>query len=228
MKKTGSTAAMDRLGQDRPVFRILHTKVAEIAGHILQRENVSRYAWNERAEVLVAKLTEVSKSMHREQVLHNLALGLSLAGEIGLLLIALVPQSVWASHGWPNGPIPEVAYPLVAALFYLFPAVIGGLCSRWQIAIVLATLPAWLDLGLFAVVAATHFGPFYLAEESHAAGTASTLELFAVLGALGWLTRVGLRGALSRIKVQRGKSYRLLRLHSDDPFNCSGGNSAEG
>src|SRR5215469_228112 len=126
MKKTGSTAAMNRLGQDRPVFRILHTKVAETAGHILRLENVSRYAWSERAEVLVAKLTEVSKSMRREQVLHNFALGLSLAGEIALLLIALVPQSVWASHGWPNGPIPQATYPLVAALFYLFPAVIGG------------------------------------------------------------------------------------------------------
>jgi hypothetical protein len=165
--------------------------------------------------------------MRREQVLHNLALGLSLAGETGLLLIALVPQSVWASQGWPNGPIPEAAYPLVAALFYLFPPVIGGLCSRWQIAIVLATLPAWFDLGLFAVVASARFGPFYLAEESHAAGTANTLELFAALGALGWLTRVGLLSTLSRIKVKRGKPHWLLRRISDDPLDCSGGKSAE-
>jgi hypothetical protein len=228
MKKTGDTAAMDRLGQDHSVSRILQTKVAEEAGYILRRENVSRYAWVGRAHMLVAKLLEVSQSMRREQVLHNLALGLALAGETGLLLIALVPQSVWASHGWPNGPIPEVTYPLVAALFYLLPAIIGGLCSRWQIAIVLATLPAWLDLGLFAVVAADRFGPFYLAEESHTAGTASTLELFAALGALGWLTRVGLQTTLSRIQVQRGMLHRLLRLDSDDPCDSSGGNSAEG
>jgi hypothetical protein len=228
MKKTGNIAAMDRLGQDRSVSRILQTKVAEVAGYILWRENVYRYAWVGRVQMLAAKLMEVSKSMRREQVLHNLALSLALAGETGLLFIALVPQSVWASHGWPNGPIPQVTYPLVAALFYLFPAIIGGLCSRWQIAIVLATLPAWLDLGLFAVVAAGRFGPFYLAEESHAAGTASTLELFAALGALGWLTRVGLQTTLSRIQIRRGKLHRLLQLDTDDPCDCSGGNSAEG
>jgi hypothetical protein len=214
MKKTGDTATMTRLGQDRSASHILETKVGEVAGYILRRENVYKDAWVSRAQTLAAKLMEVSKSMRREQVLHKLALGLALAGETGLLLIALVPQSVWASHGWPNGPIPEVTYPLVAALFYLFPAIIGGLCSRWQIAIVLATLPAWLDLGLFAVVAAARFGPFYLAEESHAAGTASTLELFAALGALGWLTRVGL--------------HRLLHRISDDPCDYPGGNSAEG
>jgi hypothetical protein len=225
MKKTGDTAAMDRLGQDRSVSHILQTKVA---GYILRRENVYRYAWVGSVQMLVAELMEVSKSMRREQVLQNLALGLSLAGETGLLLIALVPQSVWASHGWPNGPIPEVTYPLVAALFYLFPAIIGGLCSRWQIAIVLATLPAWLDLGLFAVITAARFGPFYLAEESHAAGTASTLELFAALGALGWLTRVGLQTTLSRIHVRRGKLRRLLHRIPDEPCDCSGRNSAEG
>jgi hypothetical protein len=179
--------------------------------------------------VLVVKLMEVSKSMRREHVLYNLTLGLCLASEIGLLLISLVPHSVWASHGWPNGPIPEAAAPFVAALFYLFPAVIGGLCSRWQTAVVLATLPAWLDLGLFAVVAATRFGPFYLAEEAHAAGTASTLELFAVLGVLGWLTRTALQSALYPGKrAQRGKLHRLLRPSSDDPLECSRDDSAEG
>ena len=166
--------------------------------------------------------------MRREQVLHNLTLGVSLASETGLLLISLVPQSAWASHGWPNGLIPEAAYPLVAALFYLFPAAIGGLCSRWQIAVVLATLPAWLDLGLFAVVTATRFGPFYLAEESHAAGTASTLELFAVLGALGWLTRVGLLSTVSRRRIERGKPYQRLRRIPDDPCDGCRENSAEG
>jgi hypothetical protein len=228
MKKTMTTAAMDRLGQEHTVPRIAQTKVAETVGYILRRESVSRYAWVGRAQMLVAKLMEVSKSMRREQVLHNLTLSLSLASQTGLLLISLVPQSVWASHGWPNGPIPEAIYPLVAALFYLFPAVIGGLCSRWQIAIVLATLPAWVDLGLFAVVAAGRFGPFYLTEESHAAGTAATLELFAVLGALGWLTRVGLHITLSRLQPQRGKPYRLVRRIPDDPFDCSDGDSAEG
>lgn len=229
MKKAGSTAAMDRLGQDRHnITRILQTKAAEAAGYILRRQNVSRYAWVGRAEVEVTKLLEVSKSLRRGHVLQNLALCLCLASEIGLLLIALVPQSAWTSHGWPNGPIPEAAAPLVAALFYLFPAVIGGLCSRWQMAIVLATLPAWLDLGLFAIVAAGRFGPFYLADEAHAGATASTLELFAVLGALGWLTRAGLQSTLSRRDVRRGKLNQIMRVGSDEPCDCPGGDSAEG
>jgi hypothetical protein len=113
-------------------------------------------------------------------------------------------------------------------LFYLFPAVIGGLCSRWQMAIVLATLPAWLDLGLFAIVAAGRLGPFYLADEAHAGGTASTLELFAVLGALGWLTRAGLQSTLSRRDARLGKSRQILPVGSDERYDCPGEDSAEG
>lgn len=123
------------------------------------------------------------------------ALTLAIAGEIMLLLIALVPQSIWASRGLPDGPIPHAAAPLVAALFYALPALIGLLSRRWQAAIVLATLPAWLDLGAFAVAAAQRIGPFYLAVEPHAISTVGTLELFAVLGALGWLARPLVLGA---------------------------------
>lgn len=114
---------------------------------------------------------------------------LVIAAEIALLLIALVPQSIWASRGLPNGPIPHSATPLVAGLFYVLPALTGLLSRRWQAAVVLATLPAWLDLGAFAVAAASRIGPFYLAVEPHAVSTVGTLELFAVLGALGWLAR---------------------------------------
>jgi hypothetical protein len=131
------------------------------------------------------------------------ALTLAILVEVTLLLIALVPQSVWASRGLPDGPIPTVASPLVAGLFYVLPALTGLLCQRWQVAVVLATLPAWLDLGAFAVAAAQRIGPFYLAVEPHAVSTVGTLELFAVLGALGWLARQPLLGALAAL---RGRS----------------------
>ena len=131
------------------------------------------------------------------------ALSTSVLSEMIFLLIALVPQSVWATHGYPNGPIPHALAPLVAGAFYILPALTGTLCQRWQVAIVLATLPAWLDLGVFAVAAAGHIGPFYLVIDPHAVSTVGTLELFAVLGALGWLTRASLSGMLIRKKGTR-------------------------
>jgi hypothetical protein len=112
--------------------------------------------------------------------------------ELTLLLIELVPQSVWIANGFPDGPIPRNLYPVVAALFYVLPALTGALCRRWPAAVVLATLPAWLDLGAFAVAGASRIGPFYLAQQDHAVSTVGTLELFAALGALGWLARVAL------------------------------------
>ena len=116
-------------------------------------------------------------------------LALCLLADIALLLLALIPQSIWQSHGYPNGPIPHSLTPVVAALFYALPSAVGALSRRWQVAVVLATLPAWLDLGAFAIAVATRFGPFYLAQDVHATSTVGTLELFAALGALGWLTR---------------------------------------
>lgn len=130
-------------------------------------------------------------------------LGASVLGETILLLIALVPQSVWATHGYPNGPIPHTLAPLVAGAFYVLPALTGALCQRWQVAVVLATIPAWIDLGVFAIAAAGHIGPFYLVIDPHAVSTVGTLELFAVLGALGWLARTSLLGLLARRKEGR-------------------------
>jgi hypothetical protein len=118
--------------------------------------------------------------------------------QMTLLLIALVPQSIWAANGYPNGPIPRSFYPVVAALFYVLPALTGALCRRWPAAVVLATLPAWVDLGVFAVAAASRIGPFYIAQQDHAVSTVGTLELFAALGALGWLARVAVLAVLPR------------------------------
>lgn len=123
------------------------------------------------------------------------ALGAAVVIQIVLMLIALVPQSIWASHGLPDGPVPTALSPVVAGLFYVLPAATGLLSHRWQVAVVLATLPAWLDLGLFAIAAAPRIGPYYLAVEPHAVSTVGILELFAVLGALGWLARPLVFGA---------------------------------
>jgi hypothetical protein len=124
-----------------------------------------------------------------------------LAGVVGveclLLLIALVPATVWARLGHPAGPIPAPLEPAVAGLFYLLPGLTGLLSRRWTAAIALATMPAWLDLGIFAVAAAPRVGPFYLAQEPHAAGSVGTIELFAVLGLLGWIVRRALLETLA-------------------------------
>jgi hypothetical protein len=113
--------------------------------------------------------------------------------EGGLLLISLVPATIWARLGHPDGPVPQALYPLVAGLFYLLPTLIGTLCRRWPAALALATLPAWADLGVFAVAAAPRLGPFYLAQDPHAVATVGTLELFAALGMLGWVVRRALQ-----------------------------------
>lgn len=116
-------------------------------------------------------------------------LWVSVLAEAALLLIALVPQSIWADYGYPAGPIPNALAPVVAGAFYLLPLLAGLLCRRWPVAIILATFPALLDLGVFAIAAAKRIGPFYLVQDPHTANTVSTLELFGILGLLGWLGR---------------------------------------
>lgn len=130
----------------------------------------------------------------------GLVIGACLFFEILLLLVALIPQTTWATLGYPNGPIPTVLSPVVAGAFYVLPTLTGALCRRWQMAVVLATLPAWLDLGVFAIAAATRIGPFYLETDPHSDHTVGTLELFFLLGALGWLARSSLVGVLKRRK----------------------------
>jgi hypothetical protein len=142
--------------------------------------------------------------MRATELLRLCGLAAAILAEIALLLIALIPQSVWDSHGFPNGPIPTTASSLVAGLFYVLPALTGILSRRWQAAIVLATLPAWLDLGAFAVAGAQRNGPFYLAVDPHAVSTVGTIELFAVLGALGWLARPLILGAFAPLRRRAG------------------------
>jgi hypothetical protein len=125
--------------------------------------------------------------IQRRDIARLIALGACVAVQCVLLLVSLTPQTTWAAFGFPDGPIPTVLSPLVAGLFYALPAVTGALSRRWQVAIVLATFPAWLDLGVFSIAAAQRLSPFYIAQDPHASGAVGLLELFAALGALGWL-----------------------------------------
>jgi hypothetical protein len=115
-----------------------------------------------------------------------------------ILLVAVVPTSIWAAHGYPEGPIPAHLYPVVAALFYALPTITGALCRRWPVSVVLATLPAWIDLAAFAVFASPKVGPFYVVLPDHAINSVGTLEFFAVMGALGWLGRTACLALLGR------------------------------
>ncbi|HEY7093428.1 MAG TPA: hypothetical protein VH393_09630 [Ktedonobacterales bacterium] len=120
-----------------------------------------------------------------------------------LLLISLTPQTTWANLRLPNGPIPTLLTPLAAALFYALPAVTGALCRRWYTAITLATLPAWVALGVFATLAAPRLGFAYLTQDTHAAGVIGTLELFAGMGLLGWIMRLAAKDGLARLEGSR-------------------------
>jgi|SRR5579859_5910874 len=115
--------------------------------------------------------------------------------ETMLVLLALVPAQYW-TRLLPNtttaaldGPFPPVIAPLITILLYLLPTIIGLLCSYWQRALLYATLPAWIGLGIFLVAATFKIGPFYLISPDHITANVSLLELFAALGALGWLGR---------------------------------------
>jgi hypothetical protein len=123
--------------------------------------------------------------------------------ETVLLLISVVPQTVWMSLHLPNGPIPTLFTPVAAAFFYALPTAIGALCHRWYSAVALATLPAWLALGVFAIVAAPRLGFAYLTQDTHAAGVIGTLELFAGMGLLGWILRLAVKDGLARLEGSR-------------------------
>ncbi len=112
-----------------------------------------------------------------------------------LVTLALVPAQLWtrvltgSSSAALDGPFPAAIAPVVTALLYLMPSIIGLLCRSWQRALLLATLPAWIGLGLFVVAATFKVGAFYLVSSDHVTANVSVLELFAALGAIGWLAR---------------------------------------
>jgi len=112
-----------------------------------------------------------------------------------LVLLALVPAQLWTrllpntSSAALDGPFPPKISPVISALLYLLPTVICFLSRSWQRALLCATLPAWIGLGAFLVAATFKVGAFYLVSADHVTANVSILELFAALGALGWLVR---------------------------------------
>jgi hypothetical protein len=130
----------------------------------------------------------------QEQKWHLLTIGLIVL-ETLLVGLALVPAQLW-TRLLPNtgsaaldGPFPASITPVITALLYILPTLIGLLSRSWQRALLYATLPAWIGLGAFLVAATYKVGPFYLLAPDHVTANASILALFAALGALGWLGR---------------------------------------
>ncbi len=125
----------------------------------------------------------------------NVLLYVLIVVETLLVTLALVPAQLWtrilagSSNAALDGPFPPALAPVITALLYLMPSVIGLLCRGWQRALLLATLPAWIGLGLFVVAATFKVGAFYLVASDHVTANVSVLELFAALGAIGWLAR---------------------------------------
>ena len=115
--------------------------------------------------------------------------------ETFLVTLALVPAQLWtrilsgSSSAALDGPFPPTIAPVITLLMYLMPTLIGLLCRKWQRALLFATLPAWIGLGLFVVAATFRVGAFYLVSPDHVTANVSVLELFAALGAIGWLAR---------------------------------------
>ena len=112
-----------------------------------------------------------------------------------LVSLALVPAQLWtrilpdSSSAALDGPFPPIIAPVITGLLYLMPTLIGFLCRSWQRALLYATLPAWFGLGLFVIAATSKVGAFYLVASDHVTANVSVLELFAALGAIGWLAR---------------------------------------
>jgi len=112
-----------------------------------------------------------------------------------LVALALVPAQLWtrllpgSGSAALDGPFPPKIAPVITALLYILPSIIGFLCRSWQRALLCATLPAWIGLGAFIIAATFRIGPFYLIAPANVTANVSMLELFAALGAIGWLGR---------------------------------------
>ncbi len=115
--------------------------------------------------------------------------------ETMLVLLALVPSQLWTrllpqtTSAALDGPFPVVIAPVITAVLYLVPTITGFLCRSWQQALLYATIPAWVGLGCFVIAATFKVGAFYLISLDHVIANVSILELFAVLGGIGWLVR---------------------------------------
>ena len=133
-------------------------------------------------------------SSMQEKRLFMLVIGM-VGLETILVLLALVPAQLWtrllpnATSAALDGPFPSAIAPIIPVLLYIVPTAIGFLCRSWQRALLYATLPAWIGLGIFVVAATFKVGAFYLVSPDHVMANVSVLELFAALGGFGWLGR---------------------------------------
>ncbi len=110
-----------------------------------------------------------------------------------LVTMALLPAKVWAAIPGTtssNGPFPAQIAPVIIMLIYLLPALIGFLSRRWQHALLFASLPAWIGLGVFFLLSSVRLGAFYIVAADRISANVSTVELFVALGGAGWLTRI--------------------------------------
>lgn len=146
---------------------------------------------HEEQQEQTAKLTHPAQMERRLTIL---AIGLTVI-ETLLVTLALVPAQLW-TRLLPNttsaaldGPFPLSVAPVITVLLYVIPPIIGLLNRSWQRALLLATLPAWIGLGAFLIAATFKVGAFYMVSVDHVTANVSVLELFAALGALGWLAR---------------------------------------
>ena len=139
-------------------------------------------------------LRSSTPNSEREKRLYILVIGMVIFETI-LVTLALVPPPLWtrllpdSSSAALDGPFPPILAPIIPALLYLVPTVIGFLCRSWQRALLFATIPAWIGLGLFVIAASLKVSAFYLVSPTQVTANVSVLELFAALGAIGWLGR---------------------------------------
>jgi len=139
-------------------------------------------------------LHSTTTNTDREKLLNMIVICLVIIETI-LVTMALVPPQLWTrllpetTSAALYGPFPPVLAPIIPALLYLVPTVVGFLSRSWQKALLYATLPAWIGLGLFVIAASFKVGAFYLVSPTQVTANVSTLELFAALGAIGWLGR---------------------------------------
>jgi len=130
----------------------------------------------------------------RDKHLTTLVIGMVVVETI-LVTMALVPPLLWtrllpgSTSASLYGPFPPILAPIIPALLYLVPTAVGFLCRSWQRALLYATLPAWIGLGIFVIAASFKVGAFYLVSPTQVTANVSILELFAALGAIGWLGR---------------------------------------
>lgn len=138
--------------------------------------------------------TKLAAQSVQERRIFFLTLGLIVL-ETLLVTLALVPAQLWtrllphSPSAALDGPFPATIAPVITLLIYITPTVIGFLCKHWQQALLYATLPVWIALGLFVVAATSKVGAFYLLSTDHVAANVSTLELFLILGGIGWLAQ---------------------------------------